>query len=288
MAQVDNVTEIRADLGEGPCWDNRSGVLLFVDITRGELHRYDPARGATQSIALGQEIGAAVPRTSGGLVVALRDGVATLENGELRWIAPIESQNHSNRANDAKCDSKGRLWVGTMAFDMAPAAGSLYRVDVDHSWHRAVAETTISNGIAWSPDDSRMYYIDSGTRRVDVFDFDPESGELTSRRPFIQFVESDGVPDGMTVDADGAVWVAMWGGACLRRIAPSGREIDRIELPVTQVTSCAFGGPDLTDLYVTTARIGLSSSEVAAQPLAGALFRCMPGVRGLPVSAFLG
>ncbi len=222
----------------------------------------------------------------------MEDGIWVTEAGaaddDIRLLAPVGDGDPSMRMNDACCDRAGRLWVGSIAKDTQPGAGSLYRVDRDGSVRRVLRDLSIPNGIDWSPDDRLMYFIDSATRRVDVLDYDVETGQVGDRRPLVTLPEGAGLPDGMTVDAEGCLWVVTWDGWSVRRYRASG-ELDRIvRLPVARVTSCAFGGPDLGDLYVTSASTGLSEAELREQPLAGALFVVRPGVRGLPATPFGG
>ena len=277
-------------VGEGPSWDAPSGTLLWVDILGRLVQRHDPLSGRTLTHELPQQVGAAVPRVTGGLALALEDGVwvADADTGTPRRIAPIEPDDPQTRLNDAKVDRRGRLWAGTMAHDARPNAGALYRIDPDATVELIVDDVTISNGTDWSPDDRFMYYIDTTTYRVDVFDYDLATGRATGRRPLIELPREAGLPDGMTVDAEGFLWVAFFGGWAVRRYTPAGKPDRVIEIPAAQVTSCAFGGADLGDLYITTARAGLSEDELRAQPLAGGLFVARPGVRGLPATPFGG
>ena len=284
------VAECHNELGEGPWWDARTATLLWIDIDGRLVQRHDPATGRTTTRSLDQKPGAVTARAGGGLALALEDGVwvADADDGPVRRVAPIEVEDPGTRLNDATCDRLGRLWVGSMANDARPGAGSLYRVDPDGSVERVLVDLAISNGIDWSPDDRCMYFIDSATRRVDVFDYDLATGRATGRRALIELPEDAGLPDGMTVDAAGYLWVAVWDGWSVRRYSPSG-DLDRVvQLPVARPTSCAFGGPDLADLYVTSASTGLSPAELADQPLAGALFVVRPGVRGLEATPFGG
>jgi len=284
------VVECHDALGEGPWWDVLTGTLWWVDIDGCRLQRHDPASGRTVAVDVAQKTSAVVARAAGGLALAMEDGiwVSDAEAGPMRRLVGVEADDPRTRLNDANCDRMGRLWVGSMAHDTSVRAGSLYRVDVDGSVERVLADVTISNGLDWSPDGQRMYYIDSATRRVDAFDYDPSTGRASRRRALVQLREGTGLPDGMTVDAEGYLWVAIWDGWSVRRYRPSG-DLDRIvRLPVARVTSCAFGGPDLSDLYVTTARAGLSPSDLADQPLAGDLFVVHAGVRGLAATPFGG
>jgi sugar lactone lactonase YvrE len=282
--------DARAELGEGVTWDPVAQRVIWVDIMRGRVHVFDPPSGACRTFPVGQPVGAAVPRAAGGLVLAVRDGFARLDlaTGRMDPVAVVEAENPPRRMNDGACDAGGRFWAGTMALDERAGAGALYRLDPDGRVHRMLDEVTISNGIDWSLDGSRMFYIDTGTRRIDVFDFDPESGTIANRRPFVTIDAADGAPDGMTIDAEGGVWVALWGGGAVRRYDADGRLDLVIDLPVSHPTNCAFGGADLRDLYITTATIQLSPAQRASQPAAGALFRCRPGVAGRAAHAWRG
>jgi sugar lactone lactonase YvrE len=287
---VEVAVEVRAEVGEGPHWDPVTGTLWFVDLTGGIVFRHRPHDGTVSSFPVGQEVGAAIPRRGGGLVLAVRDGIATATDtgDDVEIVAPIEGDRPGNRMNDATCDPAGRLLAGTTAFDFAPNAGALYRVDPDLSWATVVGDVTTSNGTAWSPDGGRMYYIDSATQGIDVFDYDADTGALGRRRRLVDIKREDGVPDGMTVDADGRLWVACFGAGAVRAYAPSGAPEGVIRFPVEQVTSCAFGGPDLADLYVTSACYRLTAEQQARQPRAGATFVCRPGVTGSPGVPFAG
>ncbi|WP_432190765.1 SMP-30/gluconolactonase/LRE family protein [Streptomyces sp. bgisy027] len=270
-----------AELGEGPTWDARSGRLLWIDILGARIHTFDPVSGRRTVRTVPQHVGAVKPRAGGGLVLNLRDGVGLLDaDDSFRWLhhEPVPGR----RANDAAVAPDGSLWAGTMRYDEAPGGGSLSRFTGDGSASLVLDDVAVSNGTGWSPDGSLMYYIDSPTRRVDVFDH--ADGRVGERRTFVEIEDGAGFPDGLTVDADGCVWVALWDGSAVRRYTPGG-ELDRvIELPVPRVTACAFAGPDLTDLYITTARVGLTSPL----PLSGSLL-VVPGAgKGLAQPAFKG
>ncbi|MEU4462396.1 SMP-30/gluconolactonase/LRE family protein [Streptomyces sp. NPDC024017] len=270
-----------AELGEGPTWDAAAGRLLWIDILGSRLHTYDPATGRRTVRRTEQHIGAVKPRAGGGLVLNLRDGVGLLDpDGGFRWLhhEPVPGR----RANDAAVAPDGALWAGTMRYDEAPGGGTLSRVTGEGTVDVVLDDVAVSNGTGWSPDGRLMYYIDTPTRRVDVFDY--ADGRISGRRTLAGIEEGAGFPDGLTVDAEGCVWVALWQGSAVRRYTPGG-ELDRvIELPVPLVTACAFGGPDLTDLYVTTARVGLTDPPA----LAGSLF-VVPGAgKGQAQPAFAG
>ncbi|POX53801.1 calcium-binding protein [Streptomyces sp. Ru71] len=270
-----------AALGEGPTWDAGAGRLVWVDILGCRVHTYDPVTGRRTVRTTEQHVGAAKPRAGGGLVLNLRDGVGLLDDdGAFRWLhrEPVPGR----RANDAAVAPDGALWAGTMRYDEAPGGGTLSRLTGHGAVELVLDDVAVSNGTGWSPDGRLMYYIDSPTRRVDVFSHD--GGRVTDRRPFVEIEEGAGFPDGLTVDADGCVWVALWDGAAVRRYTPDGRLEKVIELPTPRVTACAFGGPGLTDLYVTTARVGLT----APHPVAGSLLVVPDAGKGLAQPAFAG
>lgn len=275
------------ELGEGPTWDVGDGSLIWIDILGCVVHRFRPSSGVDESTPVPQHVGAAKPRTNGGLVLNLRDGVGLLEpGGELRWLKYW--QRDGMRGNDAGIDPEGRLWAGTMRYDQAPGGGFLARVAGDGQATVVLPKVSISNGIGWSPDERLMYYVDSPTRRVDVLDYDVSSGDVRGQRPLVEVTGTDGVPDGLCVDADGCVWVAVNGGGEVRRYTPGG-VLDRVVgVPARQVSACCFGGDDFGDLYVTTGREGFTAADVVDQPLAGCLF-VAPGVgSGLPTPRFPG
>jgi len=291
VSEVEVALEARATLGEGPVWDDTEGVLYWVDITAGEIHGFDPHTGEDATRKAGRPIGAVGLRTGGGLVLALEDGFGLTAGFEapIETVATIGSEPPGAlRMNDGAVDPGGRFWAGTMAYELTEGASSLYRLDPDRSVHVMLENVTISNGIAWSRDGRTMYYIDSAGGGVDTFAFDPETGRIDHRRRLLTIPESVGMPDGLTIDADGCLWVCLWQGWSIHRYRPDGT-LDRIvELPVAQVTSCAFGGDDLSELFVTTAREDLTEEALAVQELAGSIFRVTPGVRGLPVDRFAG
>ncbi len=288
--EVDVAVDVRAEVGEGPHWDERTGSLWFVDLTAGTVFRYERAGGRVSTFSVGQEVGAVIPRRHGGLMLAVRDGIAVAtETGDgFEVRLPVERETDGNRMNDAKCDAAGRLFAGTTAFDFAPGAGALYRIDADWSCETVIEGVTTSNGTAWSPDGSRLYFIDSATQGVDVFDYDLRSGSLGNGTRLVTIDRESGIPDGMTVDAEGNLWVACFGGGRVQCYSPSGDRIGEIGFPVSQVTSCAFGGPGYSELYVTSASYRMTPHQLEQEPLAGATFVCRPGVVGVPASAFAG
>ena len=284
---IDVAVRTEAELGEGPTWDRASSTLLWVDVLASEVHRYAPSRDDDAVLSVPQHVGAAKPRAFGGVVLNLRDGIALVDrDGTKTWL--VYWARDGVRGNDAAVDPAGRLWAGTMRYDTAEGGGWLARVDKLGAAKVVLDKVTISNGLGWSPDGTRMYYIDTPTQRIDVLDYDVDTGEASARRPLCSVDNTPGGPDGLCVDADGCVWVALWGGAAVRRYTPEGVLDREITLPVDQPTACCFGGDDLTDLYVTTARTGLDESALAARPLSGSVL-VLPGIgAGLPSTAFAG
>lgn len=270
-----------AELGEGPTWDAAAERLIWVDILSARVHTYHPSTGRRTVMATGQHVGAAKPRAGGGLVTVLRDGIGLYDDrGAFSWLvhAPVPGR----RGNDAAVAPDGALWAGSMRYDETEGGGNLARIAPDGSVTGVLDAVTVSNGTGWSPDGRLMYYIDTPTRRIDVFDVDGE--RVTGRRPFAVVESGSGWPDGLTVDAEGCVWVAFWDGAAVRRYLPDGR-LDRVvELPVRRPTACAFGGPGLRDLYISTARTGLD----APHPLSGSLLVLPDAGQGLPGTPFAG
>lgn len=281
-----------SQLGEGPVWDVHSQTLLWVDILSGHIHEFDPSTGVHTTLAVGQMVGTVALRQSGGLVAALKTGFAYVDRqtGAVTPIADPEADRPGNRFNDGKCDPAGRFWAGTMSLTEEPNAGRLYRLDPDGTVTRQLDGVSISNGLAWSLDHRIMYYIDTPTRQVVSFAYDLETGVIRNRQTVLHFADSEGFPDGMTIDTDGMLWVAFWDGWQLTRWNPqTGQLLTRIKLPVSRVTSCTFAGPALQDLYITTARTGLTETQLAEQPLAGALFVIKhTGYQGLEANEYAG
>jgi len=279
----------RATLGEGPVWDEQRQLLLWLDILPGLVHRFDPATGSDDVFRVGKPVGSAGLRRSGGLVLAVEDGFALLDKDWQRVAqAVVEHPGPRARFNEGKCDPAGRFLAGTMAYDLTPGAGSLYRLDPDLTVTKLLDGVTISNGLSWSADGTTMYYIDSPTQGVDAFDYDPGTGRLANRRRIVDIPAAVGLPDGMTIDAEGCLWVALYGGAAVHRYTPEGRLDTTLSFPVTNITCPVFGGPRLGLLYVTSARDGLDERQLAAQPHAGAVFTADVGAQGLPGLRFAG
>jgi L-arabinonolactonase len=287
MSQVERVLAVQNELGEGPVWNVEEQALYWVDILEGHLHRLHPASGRREFFDAGLAVGALAFRASGGLVLATENGFAFWDprNQQLQVVADPEADRPDSRFNDGAVDRQGRFWAGTMGEGPTSA---LYRLDPDGSVHTMETGITISNGIGWSPDNRTMYYTDTPLRVIYAYDFDPASGAIENRRSFVHVPDGDGLPDGLTVDSEGFVWSACWDGWKVIRYDPDGGVERKVELPVQRPTSCTFGGPDLDELYITSAWIALSAAERKDQPLAGDLFRLKTNVRGLEEPRFLG
>ena len=278
---VELLARIDGQLLEGPAWDAVHGRLLLVDILGSRRHAVDWPTGMITTHDVDDTVTAWIPRASGGTVVVCRRGIRLADDdGAGPLVLEVEAERRSNRSNDAKCDPAGRLWLGTMSDAGDSPVGSLYRVDTDLTLTRVLEGTTISNGLGWSPDGRRMYFVDSPTRRVDVFAYDAGTGHASDRSVFVETSAFPGVPDGLVVDAEGSVWVAMHDGAAVLRFSPGGRQVGRLDMPVPRPTSCCFAGPSLDRLVVTTA--------VGDEGIGGDLFACDVGVAGMPTIAFAG
>ncbi|WP_030271813.1 SMP-30/gluconolactonase/LRE family protein [Streptomyces sp. NRRL B-24484] len=278
------VVRDRAHLNESPLWDDRHQVLRWVDILAGRVHGWDPATGRRTLFEAGLPVGAVALRESGGLVLAVADGFALFDGERTTRIADLDSEGGELRMNDAVCDPEGRLLAGTMAYSHEPGRGTLHRLDPDHTVHTALSGVTISNGLDWTADGATAYYADSPTGEVRAYRY--REGRLLDPRPFV--TTEGGVPDGLAVDAEGGVWVAVAFSGTVRRYLPDGTLDTVVAVPATVTTSCAFGGPDLDTLYITTATENLTPAQLAEQPLAGGIFACTPGVRGRAAHRFRG
>ena len=280
--ELEVVVDAHAHGGEGPVWDSSRGILVWLDITGKLIHEYEPTAGTDVTFPVPLRVGAVALRERGGLVLAMEDGFWLCGPGvsDLNRLAPVEQDKPENCMNDGKVDSRGRFWAGTMAYDERPNHAALYRLQADGRVETMLSPVSLSNGIDWSPDEKVMYYADSLANALDVFDYEAESGRIFNRRTLVEVPPSVGLPDGLCVDDEGYVWLAIWGSSEVRRYSPAGDVDSVLRLPVTQVTSVAFGGQDLGDLYITSAAMDLSDEQLGSQPHAGALFRCRPGAKG--------
>jgi len=294
-AKVETVGDFRAKLGEGPIWDDRRHVLYWVDIPNHLVHIYDPTTGVDRKISVGQDVGCVAPRIAGGLIMGLRNGIGLLDIESETCTILVDPEKHlpDNRFNDGKCDPAGRFWAGTLGPKRdgvrVERAGSLYCLYPDMTIRTMLPGVTTSNGLAWSSDGKTMYYIDTGNPSVFAFDYEVETGDIDGRRQIIQIDPSTGKPDGMTIDAEDMLWVAHHDGGRITRWDPgSGKLLLTLEVPAPKVTSCAFGGLHLDELYITSGTLGMNGDELKKFPHSGALFRCRPGVHGRPEPAFAG
>ena len=278
----------RAELAEGPVW--HEGYFWWVDIVAGTLNRFDLARGINQSRATGDFLSAAVPDDGGGWILTRRRELARLDwaRGELvLWSEPGTAPGDRHRFNDAKCGPDGRLWVGTLSLDGARGECALYRYSGRNQGKLVVPGVSLSNGLAWSADGTRMYHIDTLAGYVQTWRYEPGEGTLHERTVLAQFDPGGGHPDGLCSDVEGHLWVALWGGGCVVRMDwRNGKIMERHRLPVSQVSSCAFGGPDGRTLLITTAWQGMNAAQREAEPLAGSLFALETDTRGVPINLF--
>ena len=283
MISIEVVGKAESKWGEGPVW--WQGALYYVDIEGHLVHRYSPETGEERTWKVGQRVGTVVPRSNGGLVIAGDGGLLFLDpaSGDLAPIADPEPDKPDNRFNDGKCSPDGRFFAGTISLVKKEGDAKLYRLDPDLTLHEAFGPVTNSNGIAWSADGNTCYYIDTPSKEVKAFDY--SEGELSNMRVVVSTKHHEASPDGMTIDADGNLWIAFCHGACVACFDPrTGEELRKIDLPCLETTACAFGGPTLSDLYVTT---GIHKS--VEEEHAGRLFRISGlGVKGVAANAFEG
>lgn len=287
--KIETFTDQLCKLGEGPVWDAYRNEIYWLDILNGKIHQYSMTDCNVKTYTVHAMVGCLAICKNGELLVALEDGFGFLDRstGDIRMTHDPEHHLPTNRFNDGKCDVEGRLWAGTMALDESVGAGSLYMYHDNQSFKK-IEEVSISNGIAWNVDNTIMYFIDSPTLEVISYSFDKKTGTISDKKRIIQISRSDGFPDGMTIDTEGMLWIAHWDGWQITRWNPNtGEKLSHISLPVSRVTSCTFGGKDLKDLFITSARVGLTEEELQKQPLAGSLFlirNC--GFEGLPAFEF--
>ena len=282
-------------LGEGPVWDAKQGIIYWIDILKGQLYSLHPKTNTQASIALNQKIGSFALSDHGKIIAALKEGIYWVDktSGQKELIITPEKHLPNNRFNDGKCDPAGRFWAGTMSLTEEKEAGSLYCIEKNKQTgliesKKMIADLTISNGMAWSRDGKTFYFIDTPTYEIVSYDYDLNTGSIENKKIVVNIDAADGFPDGMTIDAEGMLWVAHWGGWQVTRWNPvTGKKLSSIQLPAAKITSCTFGGDNLTDLYISSARVGLTDAALAQQPLAGSLFvvkNC--GYKGLPANEF--
>lgn len=293
--KVHPIVKSSALIGEGPVWEESEQTLLFVDIIGQKIHRWSPATNRIQSVETADTVGFAVPRRSGGYVAGVGRNIVAVDwqTHKVTSLVEVDEDKPNNRLNDGKADPSGRLLTGTMLKDYPSGErkqGALFSVAPDLTVTKHLSQVDISNGMDWSEDQKTFFYIDSLALTVDAFDHDPSTGHIGNRRVVCHIQEGEGIPDGMTLDAEGRLWVACYDGGRVINIDPAtGVRLKTISLPVMKTTSCCFGGPDYSELYVTSASLGLNQSESKQQPLAGSTFRVTGlGVKGRPSYAFSG
>jgi len=285
------VLDAKTILGEGSIWHPKENKLYWIDIEGKSLHIYDPVTKEDKLFPLGSRVGTVVPVQNGGALVALQSGIQEIDTktGKLHFIINPLTDSINVRFNDGKCDPSGRFWVGTMALDARKKGAVLYRMDKDKSIHQMLDSVTISNGIVWTADKKTMYYNDTPTGTVEGFDYDDKTGAISNRRVVVRIPGGGGGPDGMTIDADGNLWVALWGSGTVGKFNPqTGELLQKVIVPAPNVSSCAFGGKNLETLYITTAREGMNADKLKQYPLSGGLFSVKPGVKGVPAEFYKG
>lgn len=269
------VLEYKSVLGECPVWDSAGQRIFWVDVFKNEIHQFYINKQIHRIITIDQKPGSIALTNTGKLIAALQNGFGLInpDNGDIKMVNDTEAAISGNRFNDGKCDPKGRFWAGSMSLTGKRGMGNLYSLGQNGKASLEISGVSVSNGMAWSLDHKIFYYIDTPTGQVVAYDYDNISGSISNKREVITIPKQEGVPDGMTIDTEGMLWIALWGGGRVSRWNPiEGKVICSIPLPVTKVTSCVFGGDDLCDLYITTAKVGLTEHELKEQPLAGALF----------------
>jgi sugar lactone lactonase YvrE len=276
--------EIKAALGEGAIWNDETRELYWVDILKKELHIYNPKTHKNRSFSIPSPIGTVVPMQENEAIIALDDGIYLIDTktGDIQLFSDVEADMPGNRFNDGKCDPAGRFWVGSMHYGQSEPAANLYMISGDGTATIMLDSVTISNGIVWTKDKKTMYYIDTPTGVIRAFDFNVKTGAISNERNAVEVPDSLGYPDGMAIDEEDMLWVGMWNGNSVARFNPiSGKLISKIEVPAHNVTACAFGGDNLGILYITTSSVDMTEEETQQYPLAGSIFKAIPGVKGV-------
>jgi sugar lactone lactonase YvrE len=289
MNSPELILDAKAQLGEGPCWDEVTHTLYWINIYAGEIHAFSPETASDRVIPVDEPVGCIAPTKAGELIIASQSGISLLDpaSGQRKLLASPEAHLPGNRFNDGKCDPAGRFLAGTMDNAEVEASGSLYSHSPNGTFIKLLTGVRISNGLTWSPDHRTLYFIDTPTRTVMAFTYDLATGDISQPREAVHITDGMGWPDGMTSDMDGNLWIAMWGGAALTKWDPaSGRLLQTIPIPALNVTSCAFGGENMTDLYVTSARKEMNNEQLSQYPLTGGLFRLRTSVKGMPSFSF--
>lgn len=286
---IQPILDARSRLGEGPVWDAATQTLFWIDVYNHRVHQFDPATSQDRYFDTGEVVGALAPAGPDQLIIARRHSLAFLnpQTGDIQPLVQLEFPSPSDtRCNDGKCDPQGRFWIGTCSD--TPGAAALYRYDPDGRVQTMETNLTISNGLGWSPDGGTFYLTDSTPHKIYAYDFEPRSGTLSRRRVLVDLSAEAVEPDGLTIDAQGNIWTALWDGWAIACFAPTGQELCRIKMPIPRPTSLTFGGSDLSDLYITSASVGLSQKQVQECPIAGDLFCLSTSSKGLSTNLFGG
>ncbi len=287
QSPVQPVFAARARLGECPVWDAKQQQLYWIDIHNHRVHQFDPATGNSRWFETGDLVSAIALAGDNRLLLALRDRLAWLDTqtAQISVLHQIEFPYPDTRPNDGKCDPQGRFWIGSISEATGQAA--LYRYDPDGSLHLMETGLTISNGLGWSPDGATFYLTDSPRRQIYAYDFEAETGSISNRRVLVDLGDEPVEPDGLAVDSQGNLWSALWDGWAVVCFSPDGKELQRVKMPVQRPTCVTFGGADFSDLYITSASVGLSQKEIQQGLYAGDLFRFSPDIPGMPTHSFL-
>ena len=291
VIKAELVVDAKATLGEGAIWNHKEKMLYWIDIEEGILHKFNPVSNKDVQFNLDKRIGTVVPSEKGGLLVALEDGIYhyDIKTDSISFIVNPAKNSFEIRFNDGKCDPAGRLWAGTMSLTGKQKAGALYCLNKDGTIEKKIDSISISNGIAWSLDYTKMYYIDTPTGKVREYDYEITTGKISFLRDAVIIPPDMGHPDGMTIDSDGNLWIALWGGSAVGCWNPdNGKLLYKINVPVLNVTSCAFGGENLETLFITTAKQGIPQNEIEKYPHRGGLFKADAGIRGAPAFFYKG
>ncbi len=290
IGQAEIALRAGAEIAEGPIWDPDRQALWWLDVLVGKINRLDYRTLENTTVQVSETVSALGLRRNEPPVVAMQSGFGALDRAlsAVEKVVPVQEPWPHNRFNDGKADRQGRFWAGTMDFDGEAGRGTLYRLDANWTYTPIVTGVAISNGIDWSPDGRQMYYVDTRTQRVDLFDFDAEQGSLTNRRCFTSIDRREGTPDGLAVDVEGSLWLAVFGSGAVYRFDHAGRLTGKVEVPCSSVSSCIFGGPTMTELFITTAQLGLTVRQREEQPLAGGIFRVEVEAPGQAINYFAG
>ena len=281
--------KINSKLGEGALWNYKTQELYWVDIEGQTFNIYNPKTKTNKVLKTPTRIGTVVPFTKEEAVVALEDGIykINIQNGDLKLLSDVEADIPSNRFNDGKCDPNGNLWVGSMHYPQTLPNANLYKVEPSGKTTKMVDSVTISNGIVWTKDTTKMYYIDTPTGHIRSYDYDINTSTISNEAVAVKVPESLGYPDGMTIDENDMLWVGLWNGNCVAQFNPkTGELLRKIEVPAHNVTACAFGGKNFDTLYITTSSEDMTDEEHKKYPLAGSIFKVKPGVKGVPAFFF--